>query len=172
MDDGNDHSGFASFKKPTPAACGEHPVLPEILDEVIPSVTRERIFNRRDDLVDGSNVSDSDILNTVNWDGYEQREKKWLYMLAEFVVRSTPQVVDRFNESADAVAIYLDDCNCASGVTAGLRRETFDSDTPIDVPRTVLYRAEKRVKQMDDIDVEAVLDAHREAVGNDEIPVQ
>lgn len=171
-DDGHDRYGLNI--EPDEAfgrAMGEHEALPELLDAVIVEVARERVFDVYDELPDGDAVSDEQILTALDWDGPRKRKQKWMWMLGEFLSRPTVSVSERFNEAADAVAIYMDSCNTASTVTAGLRRETFDEEISISVPREVLHRVDKQVEKREGLTYGEVREAHRDAVDNQDAPI-
>lgn len=170
---------------------GEQETLTDILNEVIPEVTKERIFGSHEDYeeINPRAVSDQEILDAVSWDGAPKRRKKWLLMSGEVVLRadmardkhtmqqngleklgvasSGRAALDwqtYYNEAADAVAIYIDGASCAETIKSALRRETFGNEISISIPREVLRRLEARVRERDDVTVQTVIAAHRDAI--------
>ncbi|WP_157573438.1 hypothetical protein [Haloplanus natans] len=167
-----------------------HDSLPGILDEVIPEVVRDRIFGTHPKYSDitPNEVTDQGILDAVDWDKTPKRQRKWLWMCGEVVLwadkrreRSEMYRLQEtrsegfgqttslnwqncYNEAADAVAIYLNDASCAESVKDGLRRQTFGSEISISVPREVLRQVEARVREHENVNPDAVIAAHKEAV--------
>lgn len=178
----------------TPEVYG-HERLPEILDEVIPEVSRDLAFGELEGLehINGAELTNQEILQAVEWDGAPQRRRKWLLMNGEVVFRasqareranlqSTEKVgqarvsgtstdvdwIDCYNEAANSVANYMSEPSTAEAVKSALRRETFDDkrelSIPTRIPREVLRRAEARIRECDDVSVDAVVRAHRETI--------
>lgn len=116
---------------------GEHEVIPELLDVIIP-----------DDCL---------------WSKTAKREEKWVKMARAFILRSENNPVDRFTQAAHQVGEELG----VSGETvkSALRRETFGDGTRLRVPREVLIQVERQVEERDDVSIEDILQAHRDDQG-------
>jgi len=144
--------------------------------------------------VNPEEIADERILNDVEWDGPYKRREKWLLMAGEMVVQadqrrerqsmtagqgaeespsglayfaSEPTDIDWqdcYNEAADAVAIYVDGASSAEAIKDGLRRQTFGGEISIKTPREVLRRLVGRVRNSNEVTVDEVIAAHREAV--------
>lgn len=174
----------------------EHEVLTEILNSVIPEVVRDLVFGEHEQFkdVNPKDITDVQILNSVEWDGPYKRREKWLLMAGEMVYQaerrrerqsigsgeakkqslsglayfsSDPTDIkwqDCYNETADAVAIYVDGASSAEAIKDGLRRQTFGGEISIEIPREVLRRLVGHVRNRDDVSINEVLAAHREAV--------
>ena len=172
-------------------------ILDEVIPEVVRE--RILATHDAFDEVDPESISDEEILDAVEWDGTPKRGRKWMRMSGEVVLRAdmsrqkSSMVGKRegtahdygidalsagatdidwmtcYNESADAVAIYIDGISCAETVKSALLRETFGGENlepsiSIEVPREVLRRLEQQVRDRDDVSVGGVISAHRDAI--------
>lgn len=144
--------------------------------------------------VDPEDISDKAILDAIEWDGTFKRREKWLLMAGEMVfqteqVREKQSLhsdidgksaisglgafsgeptnlnwQDRYNEAADAVAIYVNGASSSEAIKDGLRRQTFGGEISIQVPREVLRQLASEVRNRSELTVDEVIVAHREAV--------
>jgi hypothetical protein len=73
-----------------PAESHENDVLAELIEENIPPVTRELVYDQHEDFVeeDTEDISDDQILEAVEWDGRQKRRQKWLFMAGEMVFQA------------------------------------------------------------------------------------
>jgi hypothetical protein len=137
---------------------GQNKKLPEFIDRGIIETAR-REFKRNDALdLNPRALSDEQILEAVDWDGPNERQKKWLFMAAQFITEVNillgEQRVERqgtmchhsqgsglagepinwgsvFVAAEDAVGHQLS--LCASTVRAALQKETFEDEDDSDL---------------------------------------
>lgn len=113
---------------------GEHEVLPELLDDIVPE--------------------------GYYWNKTPKRGEKWVRMARSFILRSERLVPDRFNQAAHEAGDEMG--ITAEAVKSALTRETFGEGVGVEVPREVLRRVDQRVQEREDISVEDILQVFRE----------
>lgn len=170
MGGSNGLSGLEAFVKEH-RTCGEHEALPDILDQALVDVVRDELESDPE-LKSNSEVTDEEILDVYDWSGAPKRRKKWMWMAGDYILRSKDVPRDRYNECACAVAIYMDSLNNSETVKSALARETFEADTSIEVPRSVLENVLDRVQDRDDLTIEDILKKHRKAVSAENAPIE
>ena len=113
---------------------GEHEIIPDLLYDIVP----ERYC----------------------WNKTDKRGRKWVKMARAFMLRTENTPKDRFTQAAHEVGEELG--ISAEAVKSALRREMFNEDASIMIPREVLICVEKRVKNHDEFAVEDILRVYRE----------